>query len=84
MWEDIKSWAAISPIASGLRTAFALGLVSGLNFISEQYLSWGLPLWAQFAVASALPPVLRALNDKDGVFGNGTAVIEEATEEAAA
>lgn len=71
MWEDFKAWLAVSPIASGLRTAVALGAVSGLNFIMEQYTNWGLPLVAQLAVASVIPPIIRALNDADGVFGAG-------------
>ena len=73
MWEDFKSWLAVSPIASGLRTAFALGVVSGLNFIMEQYTSWGLPLVAQLAIASVIPPVIRALNPDDAIFGRGSA-----------
>lgn len=71
MWEDFKSWLAVSPVASGLRTAVALGVVSGLNFIMEQYASWGLPLVAQLAIASVIPPIIRSLNDADGVFGRG-------------
>lgn len=76
MMERMKSWAALSPVASGLRTAVALGLVSMLNFVLEQYLSWGLPLWAQFAIASAIPPILRSINTADGVFGRGATEFE--------
>lgn len=82
MLEDLKSWFATSPIASALRTAFALGAVSALNFVSEQYLSWGLPLVVQLAIASVIPPVLRAFNDADGIWGLGTtAEVEEDDED---
>lgn len=81
MIDKLKSWAALSPIASGLRTAIALGVVSCLNFVLEQYLSWGLPLWAQFAIASAIPPLLRAVNTADGVFGKGATTVDELAEE---
>lgn len=76
MNETFKSWMAVSPVASYLRTAFALAAVSALNFMLEHYMDWGLPLWAQFAVASAVPPVLRTLNDKDGIFGKGKNELE--------
>lgn len=82
MWEDFKSWLAVSPIASGLRTAFALGIVSGLNFIMEQYTSWGLPLVAQLAIASLIPPIIRGLNPDDAIFGKG--VEDDADEDDAA
>lgn len=77
MWEDIKSWLAVSPVASGLRTAVALGVVSALNFILENYADWGLPLVAQLALASVIPPALRAVNSADGVWGKADEVDDE-------
>lgn len=77
MWEDIKSWLAVSPVASGLRTAVALGVVSALNFILENYADWGLPLVAQLALASVIPPALRAVNSADGVWGKADDVDDE-------
>lgn len=83
MWEDFKAWLAVSPIASGLRTAFALGVVSGLNFVMEQYTTWGLPLVAQLAIASVIPPIIRALNPNDAIFGSGVEVDEDVDAEPA-
>ena len=86
MWNNLKSWMAVSPIASGLRTAVALGAVSALNFVLDNYAGWGLPLVAQLALAAVIPPALRALNPADGVFGAGVQAdaADAAEEEAAA
>ena len=78
MFENLKSWLAVSPVASGLRTAVALGAVSALNFILDNYTGWGLPLVAQLAIASVIPPALRAMNPSDGIFGKGATVEEPA------
>ena len=78
MIESFKSWLAVSPIASGLRTAFAFGVVSALNFVLDNFTGWDLPLVAQLALASVIPPIIRSLNPNDGVFGKGAAEIPEA------
>lgn len=77
MIDNLKSWAALSPIASGLRTAIALGIVSALNFVLDNFTVWDLPLPLQLLLASAIPPALRAINSADGVFGKGAATVEE-------
>lgn len=84
MIDKLKSWAALSPIASGLRTAIALGIVSALNFVLDNFAGWGLPLAVQLALASVIPPALRAINSADGVFGKGATTVEEPVEEPAA
>lgn len=79
MTDRIKTWLAVSPIASGLRTAVALGVVSALNYVSDHFMDWSLSLPVQLLIASAIPPMLRAVNDKDGIFGIGSNTIDEPT-----
>lgn len=71
------SWLATSPLASALRTALALGVVTGLNYVTEHVADFGLPVIVQLVVAASIPPIVRALNPADGVFGTGATVTEE-------
>lgn len=77
MVERFKTWLAVSPVASGLRTAIALGVVSALNFIAEHFMEWHLPLAFQLLLAASIPPAIRAINDRDGIWGLGRATVDE-------
>lgn len=77
MFEMFKSWLATSPLASSARTAFALGAVAALDWTLQNIASFQLPVVAQVAIAAAIPPIIRALNSADGVFGRGSVLIDE-------
>lgn len=73
------SWFATSPLASALRVALGLGAASALNYLTEHLADLNLPAWVQLAVTVAVPPILRAINPADGVYGKGGTTVEDPT-----
>lgn len=68
------TWLAVSPLADAARAGAAAALAWLLNNVG----GLGLEPIVAIALGAALPPIIRALNPKDGVFGKGsTEVIED-------
>lgn len=81
---NFGSWFATSPLASSLRYALSAGIVAFLNYVLEHLADFQLNPLLAVAIGAAIPPILRSLNDKDGIFGLGkTEVIDESDEEVA-
>lgn len=71
------TWFATSPLATSLRVAAGLGAAAALDYVAKNVGNFNLPVVVQLAVAAAIPPILRALNPADGVYGKGETVVED-------
>lgn len=70
------AWFATSPLASSMRVALGLGVAAALDYLAKHVGDFNLPVVLQLAVAAAIPPLLRAINPADGVFGKGETTVE--------
>lgn len=68
MHNKFLTWLAVSPLASAGRAGAGAILVWLLNNVADL----NLPVWANVAIVAALPPLIRAMNPVDGVFGAGS------------
>lgn len=75
--DKFLSWLAISPLADAARQGLAAALAYAVNNIAD----FGLDPVVAIALGAAIPPLVRWLNPKDGVFGKGAdEVIEDDVE----
>lgn len=72
-----SAWFATSPLASSLRVAVGLGAAAALDYIAKNVGDFNVPVVVQVAIVAAIPPILRALNPADGVYGKGETMIED-------
>lgn len=72
-----STWFATSPLASSLRVAAGLAAAAALDYIAKHVGDFNLPVVVQLAVAAGIPPILRAINPADGVFGKGETTVED-------
>ena len=65
MFESVKSWFALSPLATAARVGVGAALVFVLDHVGDFHLD---PVW-QAVIVAAVSTALRWANPKDGAYG---------------